>query len=212
MAVIQFEYHYRRRHLGGDTGISISTGPALVRRDDHVAWVCDYLLPHPAYTDPVTGRRGTQTITIARPEPFATRLWLWQDRPLRLVQQFDTAGQTTLYRVDFATPPRRHQWTIYQTDMYLDLFITADERDYALLDKDELAFAYDRGLITSELRDRVLAQAGEFVDLLEAGQFGVWLATSCDTPFDLTQLTARPDWTYRKYGPGETDGWPAGVD
>jgi hypothetical protein len=210
MAVIQFEYHYRRRHLSGDTGISIATGPALVRRDDSQIWVCDYLLAHPLYTDPVTGRRGTRTVTIVRPEPLAARLWLWPDRPLRLLQQFDANGQATLYRIDFATLPHRHKWTIHQTDMYLDLFITADEREYALLDDDELAFAYDRGFITSDLRDRVLAQAGEFVDLLEAGQFGGWLATYCATPFDLAQLTTRPEWAYHKYGPGEPDGWPAG--
>jgi predicted RNA-binding protein associated with RNAse of E/G family len=212
MATTTFAYHYRRLHLGGDIGISISRGPVLVRRDDQQAWVCDYLLAHPSYTDPVTGRRGTQTVTIARPEPLATRLWLWPDRPLRLLQQFDAAGQATLYRIDFATLPHRRQWTIHQTDLYLDLFITADERDYALLDEDELALAFERGLISGELRANILAQAGEFMGMLEAGRFGSWLATYCDAAFELGPLTTKPLWTYRKYGPGEPNGWPAGVD
>ena len=206
-----FTYHYRRRHLGGGCGVSISTGPVLVRRDDDQIWVFDYLLAHPSYTNPVTGRRGAQTVTIARPEPLATRLWLWPDRPLRLLQQFDAAGQPTVYRIDFATLPRRHGWMIHQTDLYLDMFITADERDYAVLDEDELALAFDRGLISSELRARVLAQAEEFIDLLETGRFGSWLATNCAAAFDLTALTTKPIWVYRKYGPGEHDGWPAGV-
>ena len=211
MAAIQFDYHYRRRHVSGDTGISISTGPALLRRNDSQVWVCDYLLAHPLYTHPVTGRRGTRTVTIARPEPQAARLWLWPDRPLRLVQQFDAAGQITLYRIDFATLPRRQHWTIHQTDMYLDLFVTADQREYIILDEDELAIAYEQGLITPGLREQVLAQADEFVELLETGQFGAWLATYYNGPFDLTALTM-PGWTYLKYGPGEPDGWPAGVD
>ncbi len=118
---------------------------------------------------PVTGRRGAQTVTIARPEPLAARLWLWPDRPLRLLQQFDAAGQPTVYRIDFATLPHRHGWTVHQTDLYLDMFITADERDYAVLDEDELALAFDRGLISSKLRARVLAQAEEFV-----GTAGGW--------------------------------------
>jgi predicted RNA-binding protein associated with RNAse of E/G family len=131
---------------------------------------------------------------------------------LRLLQQFDAAGQATLYRIDFATLPHRHRWTIHQTDKYLDLFIAADQSEYALLDEDELAAAYDQGLITADLRDRILAQAGELVDLLEAGQFGAWLATWLNAPFDLAQLTVKPSWTYREYGPGQPDGWPAGVD
>jgi uncharacterized protein DUF402 len=205
-------YHYRRRHLSGETGISTTTIPALARRDDAHSWIFDYPLAHPAYTEPVRGRRGTRTTAIARPEPVATRLWLWPDRPLRLHQQFDAAGQATLYRVDFATFPHRSQQTIHQTDLYLDLFVAADERDHAILDEDELAAAYDQGLITSGLRDRVLAQADELVDLLEAGQFRAWLATVCDAQFDLAQLTAKPAWTHRKHAPGEQDGWPAGVD
>jgi len=205
-------YHYRRRRLSGETSISTTTIQALVRRDDAQNWVFDYLLAHPAYIDPVQGRRGEQTITIERPQPAATRLWLWPDRPLRLHQQFDAAGQTTLYRVDFATRPHRHRSHIYQTDLYLDLFVTADESEYAILDEDELAEAYDRGLIAQELRAQVLKQADELVELLETGRFSAWLAEVCPAPFEVARLAKKPSWTHQKYPPGKPDGWPAGAD
>jgi hypothetical protein len=205
-------YHYRRRRLSGETSISTTTIQALARRDDAQSWVFDYLLAHPAYTDPVQGRRGTHTRTIERPQPAATRLWLWPDRPLRLHQQFDAAGKTTLYRVDFATRPHRRRRHLYQTDLYLDLFVTADESDYAILDEDELAEAYDHGLIAGQLRDHVLKQADELVELLEAGRFGAWLAGVCAAPFEPARLAKKPSWTHRTYPPQVPDGWPSGVD
>jgi hypothetical protein len=203
--------HYRRRRLSGQTSVSSSIVQALTRRSDRRAWVYDYRLAHSAYTTPVQGRRGDSIITIERPEPVATRLWLWPNRPLRLHQQFGADGRPTLFRIDFASFPHRNRRSLYQTDLYLDMFVTADQRDYAILDEDELAEAHQRELIGDEMRERVLAQAGELVDLLEAGRFGAWLQTVCDAPFELERLPDKQSWDYRKYAPGEHDGWPAGV-
>jgi hypothetical protein len=206
--VIPFDYHYRRRHLDGTHAIASTSGTVLARRDTPDVSVLDYLLAGPIFVEPVSGRRGTTTVTIARPEPSAVRLWLWPDRPLRLYEFFDAAGSATVYRVDFATNPRCHEHTIYQTDLYLDLFATPDERDYAILDEDELMIAQERGLVTDQLSAAILAQAEHLVDLLEGRRFGAWLAGWCDAPFDLAALGEKPDWAYRKHAPGEPDGWP----
>ena len=201
-------YHYRRRYLDGDTGISTSSGAALARRDDSRAWVFDYLLAGPIFVQPVSGRRGASSVTIARPAPVATRLWLWPDRPLRLLQFFDAAGQPTIYRVDFATYPRRHGYALYQTDLYLDLFATPDERDYAIMDEDELAIAREQGLIAPGLSDAILSQADQLAELLDRRQLGAWLTSWCADPFDLGALHEKPAWAHREHAPGEPDGWP----
>jgi len=205
--MISLEYFYRRRHLDGTTAITITSGAVLAQRDDAEALVFDDRLTGPTFTDPVSGRRSTSSVTILRTTPVAVRLWLWPDRPLRLYQYFDAAGDATVYRIDFATYPRRHRHVVYQTDLYLDLFATADERDYAILDEDELAIAQERGLVSQKISAAILAQADELVELLEHRQFGVWLASWCDAPFDLAALGEQPERGYREHAPGETDGW-----
>jgi hypothetical protein len=205
--MIPLVYHYRRRYFDGETGISISSGAALAQRDDPQAWVFDYRLAGPIFTDPAVGRRGSSTVTIARPVPIAVRLWLWPERPLRLLQFFDAAGQPTLYRVDFATRPRRRGYAVYQTDLYLDLFATPDEHDYAILDEDELALARERGLIDDAQYAAILAQADQLADLLEHRWLGEWLAGWCDQHFDLAALLEEPTWEHRNYALGEPDGW-----
>ncbi|MEO7909869.1 MAG: DUF402 domain-containing protein [Roseiflexaceae bacterium] len=202
------EYQYRRRYLDGETGISIMSGIARARHSDSDAWVFDYLLAEPRFTTPVTGRRGTNVVTFARPLSVAARLWLWPDRPLRILHYFDAAGTATLYRVDFATCPFQQDHAIYQTDLYLDLFATPDERDYAILDEDELAVAHERGLITEQLSSAILAQADWLIELLEDRRLGAWLARWCDAPFDLAALGEKPSWMHHAYAPGEPDGWP----
>jgi predicted RNA-binding protein associated with RNAse of E/G family len=139
---------------------------------------------------------------------LAVRLWLWPDRPLRLYQFFDVSGAPTIYRVDFATCPLRRDHIFYQTDLYLDLFATPDERDYAILDEDELEIAHERGLLSHQLRADILAQAEYLAALLEARRLGAWLASYCDAPFSLAALGERPEWLYQKYAPGQADGWP----
>jgi hypothetical protein len=212
--VIRFDYYYRRRHLDGSTGIAISTGLALARRDDASALVLDYLLLEPRTMGPYPGRRGAAqaNIALANGIPVATRLWLWHDRPLRLIEFFDDAGRRTLYQVDFATPPRRVGHACYQTDLYLDLFVAADEMDYAILDEDELETARAAGLISAELCAHVLAQGDELADALEHGQFGAWLHATCPDPFDLALLNSRRNWLNHSFAPGERDGWPEEMD
>ncbi|HEY3229132.1 MAG TPA: DUF402 domain-containing protein, partial [Roseiflexaceae bacterium] len=173
-----------------------------------------YLLLEPKNMGPYAGRRGAvQTnIALAQGLPVATRLWLWQDRPLRLIEFFDDAGRRTLYRIDFATLPRRMGHACYQTDLYLDLFVAADETDYAILDEDDLELARASGLISADLCAQVLAQADQLADLLERGQFGAWLHATCLDPFDLALLNGRRDWLNRGIARGERDGWPEGID
>lgn len=206
--MIPFAYHYRRRHLDGIHAIGSMSGTVLARRDDTQVGIFDYLIAGPIIFAPVSGRRGTAAVTIVRPTPVAARLWLWPERPLRLVQFFDAADAATVCRIDFATCPLRHDHEIYQTDLYLDIFATPDERDYAILDEDELAIAHERGLITEQMSAAILAQAGQLVDLLEGRRFGAWLASYCAAPFDLAALGEKADWAHQEYAPGEPDGWP----
>jgi hypothetical protein len=205
--MIPLEYLYRRRHLDGTIAITISVGAVLTQRDDAEAWVFDNMLSSPSFTDPVTGRRGSSSVTILRPKPVAARLWLWPDRPMRLYQYFDAAGVATVYRVDFATYPRRHGRAVYQTDLYLDLFATSDERDYAIVDEDELEVAQGLGLIGQKMSAAVLAQAEELAELLEHRRLGAWLAGWCDRPFDLAALPEKSTWEYREHAPGEPHAW-----
>jgi hypothetical protein len=212
--VIRFDYNYRRRHLDGTTGIAISTGLALARRDAAGALVLDYPLLKPRMAGPYSGRRGCAlaSIALAHGLPVAMRLWLWLDRPLRLIELFDGMGRCTLYRVDFATPPRRVGNTCYQTDLYLDLFVAADETDYSILDEDELEMARAHGLISADVCDRVQAQLDTLADLLEHGRFGAWLRATCPILFDLALLTSSRDWLNQDFAIGEHDGWPEGID
>lgn len=206
--MIPLVYHYRRRHFDGIHAIGVTDGAVLARKDTPEVGVFDYPIAGPIFAEPVSGRRGTATVIIRRSAPAAVRLWLWPARPLRLYQFFDASGGMTVYRVDFATYPLRRKHTIYQTDLYLDLFATPDERDYAILDEDELAIALQRGLIDDQLRADIVAQADQLAELLEAHEFGAWLASYCDEPFDLAALGERPDWIFRDVMPGEPDGWP----
>ena len=210
--MIRLEYRYRRRYLDGSAGIVVSSGPALVRRSDRVAYVVDYVWGGPNFVDPVVGRRGQTIARIVRPPMRAVRLWLWPRRPMRVMQQFGANGRCTLYRIDFATPARRVGGTWYQTDAYLDLFATADGRDYAILDEDELAAAVERGIVASDLHACILAQLDELVDLLEADKFGGWLNEICSARFDLHVLPIAHTWSYQEFGPGEADSWPEGMD
>jgi hypothetical protein len=202
------EYQYRRRYLDGETGISIVAGITRARPDDADVWVFDYLLAEPLFTTPVVGRRGTSIVTLARPLPAAVRLWLWPNRPLRILHYFDATGQPTLYRVDFATRPQRHANTIYQTDLYLDLFTTPDEREYAILDEDEFAEAIALGLVPTGIREQILAQSEQLVALLEARQLGAWLASRQIAAFNIQLLGETPIASHSLYLRGEADGWP----
>jgi hypothetical protein len=211
--VIRFDYYYRRRHLDGTTGIAISTGPALARRDDDSVLVLDYPLQEPRNMGPYPGRRGTRqtSVALAYGLPNATRLWLWYDRPLRLIELFDEVGRRTLYRIDFATPPQRVGHICHQTDLYLDLFVAADETNYAILDEDELETARANALIDAELCGLVQHQLDQLTELLEHGRFGAWLRATCSDPFDPALLAGRRDWLNRSFAAGEHDGWPEGV-
>lgn len=210
--MIELNYYYRRRHLDRTTGISITTGSALAQRDDAEAWVFDYRLNSPNFHAPVRGRRGSRTTTIARPAAVAARLWLWPDRPMRILQQFSASGKTSHYRVDFATQPQRIAGTIYQTDLYLDLFVSSNAHNYAIEDEDELDLAIAHGIITASVGRRVVGQCRQLVRLLERGTFREWLDATCTTPFALAPLSSDRSWLHRGVAPGDDDGWPKGID
>lgn len=209
-----FDYYYRRRHLDRTTAIAISTGSALAHRNDTDALVLDFALPIPVRFGPYTGRRGTSetTIALAYLPVVASRLWLWPNRPLRLVQMFDADNRCAICRIDFATLPHYRNHECYQTDLYLDMFVTPDETEYAILDEDELELALSMGLISARQHDSIQTQAHELVQLLEQGQFGAWLTATCAAPFDIARLESKRETFQRTSGIDEPDGWPEGID
>src|SRR5690606_15123975 len=100
-----FSYQYRRRKPSGKTNISLTTGPVFSPHYSDSLRVYDYPLARSAYTSPVTGRRDDRQVTIERPSPFANRLWLWADLPIRFMQQFNEQNQCILFRSDFSSLP-----------------------------------------------------------------------------------------------------------
>lgn len=207
-----FAYYYRRRHLDGTTSISLSSGPVVIRCNTAELGVFDYRLGWPSVDAPQPGRRGTSQRTIDRPAAVAARLWLWYTRPMRIIQQIDKSAGTTHFRIDFATTPLCMPQATYQTDLYLDLFVTANGDDYVIDDEDELVRAASQGLISPESQAAVLSQCDALVQLLEAGQFRDWLASCYSVPFTFDDLRGERDNQKQGFGPGEPDGWPLGAN
>ena len=207
-------FYRRRHHRDGHSFVVHSAGPALLQRDDAHGLVFDYRFAPSLRIKSVTGRQGTgsATITPMLNPAVAARLWVWPDRPLRVVQFFNAGGYCIIYRVDFATPPQRKAYGFYQTDLYLDFLIANDGKRYAILDEDELELAFAAGLISAFWRTRVLDWSAQLVELLDAGQFRVWLTSSCSNRFDLTRMPHKRKWTGRAWAVGEPDDWPEGYD
>ena len=203
--IAHFAYHYRRRYLDMTTGISVTSGPALVTLAEPQLLVVDMQLPNISFGGSVRGRRGT---TIDWTPVGPARLFLWPQRHLRLLQFFDLEGRCTVHRVDFATPAHARSGSYYQTDLYLDLFASGDAADYAVLDEDELEEALARGLIEAPLAEAVTAQAAALIELLEAGTFAGWLGELCPLPFAVAATPGGRVHNHREYAVGEPDGWP----
>lgn len=206
-----FSYQYRRRKPSGKTNISLTSGPVFAPVYTDQLRVLDYPLARSAYTSPVTGRRGTQNITIERPTPSANRLWLWADLPIRFMQQFNQQNQCILFRIDFASLPTFRETAIYQTDLFLDLYVTADQQRYAILDEDELEEALQHNLLDATMHQQIVECCNELVARAEDKQLYAWLASFCDIPFDNNRLLTPPNWTYHHYKAGEHTIWPEGV-
>ena len=202
-------YYRRRHHRDGHSYIVHSSGPALIRRADY-GLVIDYYFAPSREQRPVSGRQGKhhRTIEPASNPASAARLWVWEDRPLRIVQFFDPSGRTIVYRIDLATPPLRTPQAFYQTDLYLDVFLGADGSSYIIQDEDELEIAFAAGLISDVLRSQALTWTERIVDLLDRGRFLDWLATACPTRFTIEMLPGVRAWTSREWKAGEADGWP----
>jgi hypothetical protein len=207
-------FYRRRHHQDGHSYIVHSAGPALLQRDDAHGLVFDYRFTPPRKIKSATGRHGagSATITPLLNPAVAARLWVWPDRPLRIVEFFNAGGYCVIYRVDFATPPQRSAHGFYQTDLYLDLLIATDSKRYAILDEDELEAAFAAGLISALWRARVLDWSAQLVELLDAGQFRAWLTSTCPAIFDIARLRQQRKWIGRTWAVGEPDDWPEGYE
>lgn len=202
----QFTHHYRRRYFDGTDGISLTSGEAVVHRDDDAAFVADFRWGGPPMSM-LARRSDGGAIELSPRRATGVRLWLWWDRPLRLLEAFDGAGETLSHRIDFATTPLRLNGATYQTDLYLDLFISGDLTDHLIEDEEELEEALERGLLSGVLRDRVVAQCGELVELVRTRRWLEWLDATCDEPRSIDGLAAH-DWSHREMRATNGDKWP----
>lgn len=179
--------------LMGEVNISTSVGPVRVAHDTASLLVVDHLWDGHTMSS-IWDRQGMQ---IERRRVFAARTWWWTERALRLIQVFDAVGQLVTHRVDFASRPTRDGDRVFQTDWYLDLFVSGDGRRYVIDDEDELAQAVSQHLVTEEQADEAREQCAFLVRLVEDGSLAAWLETQCSTPFELALLPEAPHvWTY----------------
>src|SRR5262249_50974843 len=149
-------------------------------------------------------------ITPVRDECRYGRLWAWRSRPLWIFEMYAPDGVLAATRIDFATPLVEHEGALYQTDLYLDVFIAADGRQFLVEDEDELELARRIALISREQYELVREQQRELIDVLRTGRFAAWLGSR--PPFDPAAIPPYRGSTGRYIQPGEPDGWPAGVD
>lgn len=197
---IETTFEYRRRHLDGTISVATTAGPVGVQRDA-TAFVGDYRWGGRAMTS--LWRDGAGAAKLEPRPILGVRIWLIHDEPIRILQEFDEAGVCRTYRVDFATRSLRSGNVIYQTDLYLDLFITGDARDQIIEDEHELAIAVEQRLISSATADRLTERCEAYVQMLRTGRWQAWLASICDAPL-VTGLT--PHQTRMR---ASDAGWPA---
>ena len=208
------DYFYRRRFVRepGLRHVFHDYGPALVWRDDEQLWGCDFAqeadepIGRLEGLDP-SGRPGA--IVPARPECRYGRLWIWRSRPLAIFAMYGSDGTLAATRIDFATPLQEHGGALYQTDLYLDIFVAADGRTFVVDDEDELEQARAVGLVERDRYRLVREQQRELIALLETGGLNSWLGPR--PPFDLARIPGYRASDGRYIQPGEPDGWPEGL-
>jgi hypothetical protein len=206
------DYYYRRRFLDGRRYIFHDYGPALVWRDDEL-WGCDFFQAEPAPIGvlkgfDLAGRPGV--IVPKRNECRYGRVWAWRTRPLLIVAMYGPDGTLAATRIDYATPLHTYGGALYQTDLYLDIFVAADGRKYLIDDHEELEQALATGLITPERYELVRAQEQELIEVLRAGALEAWLGPQ--PPFEPAVLPAYRSSDGRYIAADQTDGWPEGLD
>ena len=208
------DYYYRRRFLRepGLRHVFHDYGPALVWRDDEQLWGCDFAQE---MAEPIGRLKGLDlsgqpgAIIPARAECRNGRLWIWRARPLSIFAMYGPDGTLAATRIDFATPLQEHRGALYQTDLYLDIFVAADGRAFVVDDEDELEQARALGLVAHEPYRLVRDQQRELVAALGAGGLDSWLGPQ--PPFDLGRIPVYRASDGRYIQPGESDGWPEGL-
>lgn len=205
------DYFYRRRFVReqGLRHVFHDYGPALVWRDDDDYWGYDFCLAESAPTGSMPGldlAGQPGVIAPAQSEWRYGRLWAWRSRPLASFAMYGPDGTLVGTRIDFATPLAEHGGARYQTDLYLDVFISADRAQILIADQDELEEARGSGLISHEQHQLVLAQQRELVDILYDGTFDSWLGPQ--PVFDPALLPPYRGSVGRYIQPGQPDGWP----
>jgi hypothetical protein len=209
------DHFYRRRfvHEPGLRHVFHDYGPALVWRDDSDCWGCDFVPADAAPLAPMKGRDidGRPGVIIPiREECRYGRLWAWRARPLWIFEMYGPDGVLAATRIDFATPLAGYAGALYQTDLYLDVFVAADGGKFLVEDEDELETARGIGLISHEQYRLVRAQQRELIGVLGAGNLAAWLGLR--PPFDPAAIPPYRGSIGRYIRPDEDDGWPEGMN
>lgn len=202
-----FAYHYLRRHATGERMLTVHSGDVHVRRDD----------PGLLLVDCAWKRLSADLLTPSGPlrrVPVAVRgarLWLWRDRPWRLLELFGPSGSHEGYRIDFTTPLASARGIHHQVDLYLDLFMDPDATRHLVDDDDELTEAAHLGLASDAQCAELRAECARIVSVVEAGAWQAWLASEFDAPFDIAAIPATFGFKDHDFTPNEPFSWVGGT-
>ena len=131
---------------------------------------------------------------IARHSGFAKR-WLavnvTTDRAGRLVEMVSRDGFPCAIKCHVATPMLRQGNVCWQVDLWLDLLVRANGRDYLIEDEDEFALARDHGLLSDREVAGALAGLDDVLHLVQTGALLDLLASFCPFGFGAAPV-ARP--------------------
>ncbi|MCC6385886.1 MAG: DUF402 domain-containing protein [Dehalococcoidia bacterium] len=208
---MHFVSHYRRRFSDGTCVVSSSEGPAAIALETADLLVLDLAIAGRPKANLLTkeerGGRAMKQIEV-RPQQ---RLWLFKKRPLRMLELYTHQGAHAGFRVDFATPPVEHEGAWYQTDHYVDLFVTPGGTDWVSSDEDELAEAVDNGIVTLEVARAMLQECDALAKEVGRGRWLEWVESLCDAPFDLTSTLEPHTVTSAHHEGPAPEGWPRGA-
>ncbi len=178
---------YRRRFLDGDIHATCYSAGLYVAHATAALTVVDVAEPHPK---PLVHHGGWRS-EFPRSRLFEhsaewhyTRLWFWHACPLHIAQLCDAQGHAIVQRIDFATPALRTSTGIYQTDLYLDCFISADGLQFLVEDEDEVQAAHAKGLLSQAQQTLIENELTFILTLLRGQRWNSWINALAPTPLN----------------------------
>ena len=179
--------YYRRRKCDGREHTSHWFGAGRVVCDTAAVLVVDWALPAPELLRHSMGNPvDTPRLRLFNLDVLwqYSRHWWWRSHPLNIMAVYDVHGNLILQGVDFATPAITVDNQIWQTDLYLDCFVGADGQTWLVEDEDDVAEAYECGLLSADQRSMIEHELQFVINHVENETWFAWLESLCNEPFD----------------------------